>query len=855
MLLLAASSAVAEEAPATSQVSMPRKHFAFFEKYCVDCHDDTTEKGNLDLYKLSFDLGTLESAEMWQKILNSLNSGEMPPEKKPQPTNEDKTAFLEILSGRLVDARALLSDTGGEITMRRLNRREYENTIEALLGIQVDASDLPSDANSGGFDTAGGSLFFSSDQFEQYLKIAHRVLDEAIVTTPKPQVRKVRVEAETNTTKATAKRLAAMDAQMERAKAWHESGKEPRDFGFVDAAEVAIQENFYKRDSPPLRAYLGWPETKTGAVLHTLFGGAFILNADIPTATPSGRYMVRFKAAVLNDKVPFHQRFIEYGTRLEGQRGGELSVQGCVHIKGTMADPQVVEIPITLTNASPRYFGIRERQINNRDFARLVFSQAQAKNKPVPDPAIWVDWIEWEGPPHDSWPPKSHEAVFFKPTDTKLDETYVREILVRFATKAFRARQPSDSFIDKLMAIYQAQLEMGAKPLAALKEPLAVILASPGFLYLTEPVEKPWFKENGKPLPKRVPLTKREFAIRLAYFLWSAPPDDELFKLAMDGELRKPEVLRQQTQRMLNDPRAFEFISGFTHQWLDMERLDFFNYNFRSYPQFDESVKDAARNEVYHTIRTVIDENRPIGDLLNPDFLVVNDVLSNYYGLGRLQGGVNGAQFRSVPVPADSKRGGLLTMAAILAMGSDGERTSPVERGAWIMRKLLNNPPPPAPPNVPQLSRNADKIVGARELLNLHMEEAQCAQCHRRIDPLGFGLEHFNAVGLWREQELVQVPTKRKATKARAFPIDSSGTLPDGTPFTDSAELRAKISARKDDFARGFTEHLIEYGLGRPFGFKDLNLADQIISRAKEEKDALSAYIHALVQSRAFRLK
>lgn len=852
LLLVAVTSSVAQE---SSQVTMPKEHFAFFEKYCVDCHDDLTEKGNLDLYKVPFDLSTLESAEIWQKILNSLNSGEMPPEKKPQPTNEDKTAFLEALSQRLVDARALLSDTGGEITMRRLNRREYENTIEALLGIKVDASDLPSDANSGGFDTAGGSLFFSSDQFEQYLKIAHRVLDEAIVTTPKPQSKKVHIEAEINATKAATKRLAAMDAQMERAKAWHASDKQPSEFGFVDAAEVAIQENFYKRDSPTFRSYLSWPETKTGAVLHTPFSGAFILDADIPEASPSGRYIVRFKAAVLNDQVPFHQRFIEYGTRLEGQRGGELSVQGCVHIKGTMDQPQLVEIPIKMNNGSPRYFGIRERQVNNRDFARLVFTQAQAKKKPLPDPALWVDWIEWEGPIHDTWPPKSHEAIFFKPADTALDNAYVREILVRFASKAFRARTPSDSFIDKLMAIYQAQLAMGEKPKTAIKEPLAVILASPGFLYLTEPVEKPWLKESGKPLPKRVPLTKREFAIRLAYFLWSAPPDEELFKLAMAGELKNPDVLRQQTQRMLNDPRSFEFISGFTHQWLDMERLDFFNYNFRSYPQFDESVKNAARNEVYQTIRTVIDANRPIGDLLDPDFLVVNDVLSNYYGLGGLQGGVKGSQFRSVPIPADAKRGGLLTMAATLAMGSDGERTSPVERGAWIMRKLLNNPPPPAPPNVPQLSRNADKLVGARELLKLHMEEAQCAQCHRRIDPLGFGLEHFDAVGLWREQELIQVPTKRKATKPKAFPIESAGTLPDGTPFTDFADMRKKISAKKADFARGFTEHLIEYGLGRPFGFKDLNLADQMISQAREEKDAMSAYIHALVQSREFRLK
>lgn len=850
-----AASSAAGETSGTSLVTMPEKQFVFFEKYCVECHDDLTEEGNLDLYQLSFDLGTLESAEMWQKILNSINSGEMPPEDEPQPTKEDKTAFLEVLSQRLVEARALLSDSGGEITMRRLNRREYENTIEALFGIKIEASDLPSDVNSGGFDTAGGSLFFSSDQFEQYLKIAKRVLDEAIITSTRPEPRKVRQQAEINASKTAANKLSALDKKIDRAKAFRASDKEPSDFGFVDVAEVGIQEKFYNRDAPGFRAYLGWPETKTGAVLHTPFGGAFIVDAGIPEKSLSGQYMVRFKAAVLNDEVPFHQRFIEYGTRLEGQRGGELSVQGCVHIKGTMDKPQLIEVAITLTNDTPRYFGIRERQVNNRDFARLRFTQAQAQKKPIPEPALWIDWVEWEGPLHDSWPPESHKAIFFKSTDTELDNTYVREILINFATRAFRARPPSKSFIDKLMAIYQTQLAMDLKPKAAIKEPLAVILSSPSFLYLSEPVEKPWLKESGKPQPKRVPLTKREFAIRLAYFLWSAPPDKELLKLAMAGELKKPAVLRQQTERMLDDPRCAEFISGFTHQWLDMERLDLFNYNFRIYPQFDESVKAAARNEVYHTLRTILDENRPIGDLLDPDFLVVNDVLSNYYGLGGLKGGVAGAGFRTVAIPKNSPRGGLLAMAATLAMGSDGERTSPVERGAWVMRKLLNNPPPPAPPNVPQLSRHDDKLVGARELLSLHMEEAQCSQCHRRIDPLGFGLEHFDAVGLWRQKELIQVPGKRKAVNTKERPIDSTGTLPDGTPFSDFDDMRKKISAKEADFARGFVEHLIDYGLGRPFGFKDLNLADQMTSKAKQDDNALSAYIHALVQSREFRLK
>lgn len=834
---------------------MPEEHFAFFENYCVECHDDLTTEGSLDLYEVDFDLTTIESAETWQKILNSINSGEMPPKDEKQATEEDKAAFLEALSQQLVEARALLSDTGGEITMRRLNRREYENTIYDLLGIEVDAGDLPADSNPGGFDTAGGSLFFSSDQFEQYYKIAKRILNGAVVWEKRPEPKTVRTELETVATPLNTRRLAATQKRMDNAQAWRQSDKDPTEFGFVDSDEVKTAERFYNRDAPGYKAYLNWPETESGTVLHTLFSGASVASAEIPPAQRSGDYVIRFKAAVLNNQVPYSRRFIEYGTRVGDERGGELLVQGCVHITGTMANPQLVEIPITLAPGEPRFFGIRERQVNNRDYARMVYTRAQAKGKDIPDPALWVDWIEWEGPFFDEWPPRSHTTLLSKTINRDSTTADMREVLTTFATKAFRGRKPSPAYLDKLIALYEAQLEVTDKPVVSLMEPMAVILSSPGFLYLSEPFEKPWIKDHKKPYPERVPLTKREFAIRLAYFLWSSPPDDELMEVALAGDLKKPEVLRQQVDRMLDDPRSREFITGFTHQWLHMERLDFFNYNFRLYPQFDESVKEAARQEVFHTIQHIIDEKRPMGDLLNPDYLIVNDVLVNYYELKALQGGARGSEFRKLAIPEGSPRGGLLAMAATLAMGSDGERTSPVERGSWVLRKLLHNPPPPAPPNVPQLSRNANKPISARQLLSLHNEEAQCAQCHKRIDPLGFGLEHFDAAGLWRKKEYAEVVQGRRVVKSAQHVIDDSGTLPDGTPFNSFQQMRKRIGEKEEDFARGFTEHLIEYGLGRPFGFTDLNLADSIMAQAKAEDYAMREFVHALAQSKAFRLK
>ena len=242
-----------------------------------------------------------------------------------------------------------------------------------------------------------------------------------------------------------------------------------------------------------------------------------------------------------------------------------------------------------------------------------------------------------------------------------------------------------------------------------------------------------------------------------------------------------------------------------------------------------------------------------LSKLLKSDYVFINGLLANYYGID----GVTGDQFQKVTLPADSPRGGLLGMAAIHAMGSDGIESSPVERGAWVLRHLLNDPPPPAPPNVPQLSRLADKPLSTREKLAAHQEEAQCASCHRKIDPIGFGLENFNAAGKWRAAEH-QLTKNRKGKLQRsktATPIDTSGKFHNGPAFADFDELRDLIADREEDFARGFTEHLIEYALGRTFGFTDEDLANEIVTSAKRKEFSVSVFIHALVQSKAFQTK
>jgi hypothetical protein len=418
-----------------------------------------------------------------------------------------------------------------------------------------------------------------------------------------------------------------------------------------------------------------------------------------------------------------------------------------------------------------------------------------------------------------------------------------RKILSEFSLTAFRQVEPAPKFIDQLLALFKTRRTAGEPFEVAIRTPLSVILASPGFLYLNEP-------SNEK---QRRTLTDRELAVRLAYFLWSAPPDAELLALAEKSALHKPETLRQQVSRLLADPRSDEFVSGFVHQWLHMERLDFFQFDTKLHPEFDESARASARREVYESFAHLLrdPESGRLGKLLKSDYVFINGLLANYYGIE----GVTGDEFRKVKLPAGSPRGGLLGTAAIHAMGSDGVESSPVERGAWVLRYLLNDPPPPAPANVPQLSRLADKPLNTREKLAAHMEAAQCASCHRKIDPIGFGLENFDAAGKWRTTEVYRTKKGRNWRNVKSWEIDASGAFHKGPAFSDYFELRDRIAEREPDFARGFTEALIAYALGRPFGFIDEDLANKILTAAKAKQYSVSEFVQSLVLSQTFRKK
>ena len=643
-----------------------------------------------------------------------------------------------------------------------------------------------------------------------------------------------------------------------------------KDFGFNDAPNASSANPKWPSTYPYLKHYANLPHRDTGAYLKPTKGTGRVIVS--PEKLPLGNYPLRVRVGAVKGSDP-SRHFIDVGhpqrsyTAVDFDYGLEGRAISTHQVSGTIDEPQIIEVPLDVRSDTTREFAVQEKQPNNGDMKALwkTYNAAKKKNGYGIPPAIWVDWVELEGPHSEAGPTTLSplQAVLAKhsasterqgasrqsdaaakpaagavPLSASPEAERARAILTEFAKLAFRDVSPESNFINQLVAIYETRRKAGDSFDEAIRTPLSVILASPGFLYFFEPGDE----------AERRQLNDRELAVRLSYFLWSGPPDAELLQLAEESKLHQPETLRQQVDRLIADPRSDDFVAGFVHQWLDMERLDFFQFDVNLHRDFDESTRAATRKEVYQSFAHLLRDpkNGRLGKLLKSDYVFVNGLLATYYGIE----GVTGDEFRKIELPADSPRGGLLGMAAIHAMGSDGIASSPVERGAWVLRHLLNDPPPPAPPNVPQISRLKDQVLTTRERLFAHQEEAQCASCHRKIDPIGFGLENFNAAGKWRTENSDGAGKKKKT-----WTIDASGVLHNGPAFANYSELRDRIVEREEDFARGFTEHLIEYALGRPFSFSDKELADEIVQSAGRNKFVLREFVHAIVQSQPFQAK
>jgi hypothetical protein len=867
---------MARAAAAAATAEVNSSHQAFFAAHCMKCHSEKTQEGSVRLDDLPFAIATVETAERWQKVLGVLNAGEMPPAEEPQPKAAVKLELLADLSQALAAARKAIGDAGQVTLVRRLNRREYRHTLRDLLGVDVDTSSLPADTGTGSFDTIGSGLFMSSDQLEQYLAIGRTAIAAAASDWPKPGDTKPERKTERRDVETKARQHIEgllngyFLGGFRKAKEWEAAGADPakaKDFGFPDEHEAKFRIQQYENHGPYLEHFLAAPHADSGAwLMYPANNHHDTESITIPPAAPPGTYLLRLRVAAAAE-APQVRRFLEMGSK-----GGKDDPQSdfetieTFHITGTFDQPQVLEIPVRVTASGPRTWYFREKRYNDGHADSFQNSLDKAKNGVGRDLALWIDWVEWDGPVPSGMPSVIHEQVFGDLPKKGPEGQIVRTILRRFGKLAFRGATPANDFLDRLITVYDTRRKAGDEPLVAIREPMAVMLASPGFLYLADPLaeqsdtERDGDRNDDDKINTRR-LSSRELATRLAYFLWAAPPDAKLLALAATGELRKPAVLAAQVDRMIVDEKSHDFAAGFTHQWLSLDRLDFFRFDHQLYPDFDESTREAAKREVYETFHMLLADNRDARELLKSDDVVVNGLLATYYGLDDAGSPVTGDAFRVVKLGPKSPRGGLLGMAAILAMGSNGERTSPVERGAWVLRKLLNNPPPPAPPNIPQLARLESKPVTTRERLRMHQEQPQCAQCHRSIDPIGMGLENFDAAGRWRTDEhfygkgwVVKDKVAGKVVQ-QSWPIEPAGAFHNGPSFRDFYELRDEIaSAHGPAFVHGLIENLFAYAIGRPVSFADAE-AIESMSQAAARDGGLKSIVQRLVTSEEFQTK
>jgi len=812
-------------------VSMPQKYQKLFDTYCLDCHNAKKKKGKVRLDKagFSFEIKSIQDADKWHKILEAMNSKEMPPEDEPQVPEIDKADFLETLSKKLVEARSMLSDSGGKTVMRRMNRREYQQTMKNLLGVDVDAADLPSDKGSG-FDTDGASLFMSSGQIEVYRELAKKAVFNALTGTFKTPLRLRReVEIEANKQIRKLWRNYYLKGYTAGTEYFFRHSKNKKvkatQFGLPDENEAKFRvQTQWRLNIGDYVYYTTHPLTQSGILLtidnntktneETLEIRQFQESKHKPKInTPFGLYKLRLRVGTTPEATP-ENSFIEM--HIDGK------LVKTFHVSSPASKPMIIEVDHNITKETDRVITFKPR--SNPKAVQRIIQRSKIITGKSPAPSVWIDWVEWEGP--------FKRQTVLSTRLQKLVNTYkgdtkqLNAAFTYFARQAFKGRQPSTEYIDKLIKIFRQQLKNGKNKAKALEETLAVVLSSPSFLYMPE-------THTGQ---KKKLLEKRELAVKLASFLWSSPPDKQLLQNV------NHEDLSEEVKRMMQSPQLDNFVKSFLHQWLHMDRLDFFQFDIVKYPFFDESLKAAARNEVYETFKTILLKNLDSKNLLKSDFVVVDALMADYYGLK----GVQGDKFQQIKLPKDSPRGGFLGMVAILAMGSNGEHTSPVERGAWILRMLLNDPPPPAPANVPQLSRLEGKNLNIRQLIEAHQEDAQCAHCHRKIDPLGFGLENFDAVGRWRTMD---------DRNKKKIPVNPSGKFHNGPSFKTYFELRNIVASKVDDFNKGMAKAMLEYALGRKVGFTDQQLIDEVFKDMKKQGNSLQALIIAIVNSEAFRSK
>jgi hypothetical protein len=710
------------------------------------------------------------------------------------PPKEKVPAEVRTLAEWADAAEAARRAAHGRVAFRRLNRTEYENTVRDLLGIDLELKDLlPPDQSANGFDTNSDAQHVSSYLVEKYLDATDAALNAAIADGPKPPLVKKR-----------------FDLREER------QVKTPSERVFRQRDDDVVM--FCSSPWQAIHLWSFYPPDR-------------------------GRYRFRLSvSAVQSAGKPVTFR-VDAGPMLMATREHHVG-----YFDAPAGKPTVIEFT---------------RYQEARSTIRILpygLASAQAVHKVGADdwdgPGLAVQWVEVEGPLHDAWPPESHRRVFGdlprKPAPdnrtrervevTSQDPEADAERIIRdFTRRAFR-RPVMDADVKPFVALAKRRLAESSSFEQAVRAALKGVLVSPKFLFLRE--------EAGK-------LDDYALAARLSYFLWSAPPDEELLTLAGRKDLGRPEVLRAQVERLLKSPKAAAFAENFVGQWLGLRDIDFTEPSHILYPEYDHPLRVAMVKEAELFFADLLRDDLPLTNFVASDFSILNARLAKHYGITD----VDGWELRRVKLPADCHRGGVLTMAAVLKVTANGTSTSPVVRGAWVMDRVLGTPPPKPPADVPAVEPDIRGATTIREQLAKHRSAASCAACHAKIDPPGFALESFDVIGGYREfyrttgrGQPVTIDGKRMHY-LNGPKVDPADRMADGAKFANIDELKKLWLRDKDQLARALAEKLITYGTGGPPEAADRGEVDAIVARVRAKDYGFRTLIHEVVQSKLFREK
>lgn len=812
-------------------VTFARDIKPLLQKLCSDCHGSKQPKGHLQIDALSDELAEGRDAETWQDVLDRVNLGEMPPPKSQQPTKAERQILVRWLTDGLRQAAESRKNSSGRVVMRRLTRYEYQNTMRDLLGVDLNYSaELPPEPLSpDGFLNNGASLEMSPSQIEVFLRAARLGLAEAIITGEKPKIHQFRKEV-TDVGRLPNQRVA---------------GHEPANPEFILGVDT-----FPRRGEFEVRVRAGAiiPEGRDFPRLRVSLG-------CLPGIIHVPRKIVGEVDVRASSEEP--ETFSFRGRIEDFPQPGDVPF-GNVDFDGMMVLIDFLDADGKELRYSDRTYAVppvKKPPVKKGAKSNSVIAAAPA---PPPSPEnprldIVVQSVEFESPVITAWPPKSHTDILFaedaKPQTPADELLYVQDALGRFASRAFR-RPVSESELAATVEFFRAVRAKSDSLEEAMRETLALVLVSPHFLYI---VETRHGADNSAPADNQ-PVNDFELASRLSYFLWSSMPDDRLPGLARDGALKKPGVVEQEVRRMLADDRSSEFVTRFADQWFDLGAIDRVAVNPEFFPNFDNTLKSLMAEQASEFLAELLRSDESCLDLLDSNWTMLNRPLAKHYGMT----GPRSSEFERVAIVEQRQRGGLLGQGAFLLSNSDGEQAHPIKRAVWILDRLLDSPPAPPPPDVPDLDSESPNLAGLslKDQLAAHRDKESCGNCHRGIDPWGIPLENFNAIGLWQTESTIRRAVKGKAKVTRGAPVDASSILPDGTEIVGLDQLKAYLREnRRDLFARSVVRRLSTYALGRSLDLGDRKSIDELTTVFIESDFRLNQLIVALVKSDLFLTK